>query len=204
MATVGLLIQGDKQSLVELPELFWNIPFHDDVIKWKHFPRCWPFVRGIPRSPVNFVHKGQWCGALMFSLICALNKRLSKQSWCWWFETPSRSLWRHCNVAHGSMQEYLSQCAYSQYTHSGNNTFLMHIYTHTSFKSVPRVVTKVINGTKLYCYHSPVALELDKWPTETKRFPESWSKSPLITPVRLHTIFLVLCILYEFHLHWHP
>ena len=26
-----------------------------------------------------------------------LNKRLSKQSWGWWFETPSRSLWRHCN-----------------------------------------------------------------------------------------------------------
>ena len=23
--------------------------FHDDVIKWKHFPRCWPFVRGIHR-----------------------------------------------------------------------------------------------------------------------------------------------------------
>ena len=26
-----------------------------------------------------------------------LNKRLSKQLWGWWFETPSRSLWRHCN-----------------------------------------------------------------------------------------------------------
>ena len=26
-----------------------------------------------------------------------LNKRFSKQSWGWWFETPSRSLWRHCN-----------------------------------------------------------------------------------------------------------
>ena len=24
--------------------------FHDDVIKWKHFPRYWPFVRGIHRS----------------------------------------------------------------------------------------------------------------------------------------------------------
>ena len=24
-------------------------------------------------------------------------KRLSKQSWGWLFETPSRSLWRHCN-----------------------------------------------------------------------------------------------------------
>ena len=26
-----------------------------------------------------------------------LNKRLSKQSWGWRFETPSRSLWHHCN-----------------------------------------------------------------------------------------------------------
>ena len=44
---------------------------HDDVIKWKHFPSYWPFVRGIHRSPVNSPHKGQWRGALMFSLICA-------------------------------------------------------------------------------------------------------------------------------------
>ena len=43
---------------------------HDDVIKWKHFPRHWPFVRGIHRSPVNSPHKGQWRGALVFSLIC--------------------------------------------------------------------------------------------------------------------------------------
>ena len=26
-----------------------------------------------------------------------LNKRLNKHSWGWWFETPSRPLWRHCN-----------------------------------------------------------------------------------------------------------
>ena len=44
---------------------------HDDVIKWKHFPRYWPFVRGIHRSPVNSPHKDQWRGALMFTLICA-------------------------------------------------------------------------------------------------------------------------------------
>ena len=43
---------------------------HDDVIKWKHFPRNWPFERGIHRSPVNSPHKGQWRGALMFTLIC--------------------------------------------------------------------------------------------------------------------------------------
>ena len=69
----------------------------DDVIKWKYFPRYWPFVRGIHRSPVNSPHKGQWRGALRFSMICAWKKLLSKQSWGWWFETLGRSLWRHIN-----------------------------------------------------------------------------------------------------------
>ena len=41
---------------------------NDDVIKWKYFPRYWPFVQGIHRSPVNSPHKGQWRRALMFSV----------------------------------------------------------------------------------------------------------------------------------------
>ena len=36
-----------------------------------------------------------------------LNKRLSKQSWGWWFETLSRSLWRHCNVSRDSLYRYV-------------------------------------------------------------------------------------------------
>ena len=44
---------------------------HDDVIKWKHFPRYWPLVRGIHRLTVNSPHKGQWRGALMLIMICA-------------------------------------------------------------------------------------------------------------------------------------
>ena len=54
-------------------KIYWNGPqnsSHDNVTKWKPFPRYWPLVRGIHRSPVNFPHKGQWRGALMFSLIC--------------------------------------------------------------------------------------------------------------------------------------
>ena len=47
------------------------IYIHDDVIKWKHFPCYWPFVRGIHRSPVNSPHKGQWRGVLMCFFICA-------------------------------------------------------------------------------------------------------------------------------------
>ena len=50
--------------------VLWDIfQHHDDVIKWKYFPRYWPFVRGIHRSAVNSPHKGQWHGALTFSLI---------------------------------------------------------------------------------------------------------------------------------------
>ena len=44
---------------------------HDSVIKWKDLPRWCPFVRGIHRLTVNSPDKGQWRGALMFSLICA-------------------------------------------------------------------------------------------------------------------------------------
>ena len=44
---------------------------HDDVIKCQYFARCWPFGWRIQRSPVHSPHKGQWRGALMFSLICA-------------------------------------------------------------------------------------------------------------------------------------
>ena len=48
-----------------------SIANHDDVIKWKHFPRYCPFVRRIHRSPMISPPKGQWRGALMFSLIYA-------------------------------------------------------------------------------------------------------------------------------------
>ena len=70
---------------------------HDDVIKWKHFQRYMPFARGIHRSPVNSPRKANdaelWC---FFDLL--QNKRLNKHSWGWWFQTPSRPLWRHCNA----------------------------------------------------------------------------------------------------------
>ena len=55
---------------MSVPNFWWDTLLHDDVIKWKHFPRYWPFVRGIHQSPVNSPHKGQWSGALIFSFIC--------------------------------------------------------------------------------------------------------------------------------------
>ena len=41
-----------------------------------------------------------------------LNKLLSKESWGWWFETPSCSLWCHCNVIIGT--QHLCWCLYTE------------------------------------------------------------------------------------------
>ena len=43
-----------------------------------------------------------------------LNKRLSKQSRGWWFQTQSRPLWRHCNAMFLSLRpsHYLNQCRF--------------------------------------------------------------------------------------------
>ena len=67
--------------------LSWIMIFiQGDVIKWKHIPVTgeFPAQRPVTRS---------------FDVFSDLRliKRLSKQSRDWWFETPSRPLWRHCN-----------------------------------------------------------------------------------------------------------
>ena len=79
-----------RASMALLPLL------HDDVIKWKHFPRNWPFVRGI-HVPGEFPTQRPVTRSFDVFFDLRLNKRLSKQSWDWWFETLSRPLWRHCN-----------------------------------------------------------------------------------------------------------
>ena len=80
---------------------FLGITFSCYRDTWKHFSRYWPFVRGIHRSPVTSPHKGQWRGVLTFYLICAWIK-----GWVKWFETPSRSLWCHCNVRFKGCSEF--------------------------------------------------------------------------------------------------
>ena len=67
--TIHVSLQTDSWS-PSISYIISLIVMHDDVIKWKHFPRYWPFVRGIHRPPVNTPHKYQWLEALMLSLIC--------------------------------------------------------------------------------------------------------------------------------------
>ena len=78
--------------------LHFHLDIHDDVINGNifrvtghfcgEFTGEFPSQRPVARSFDVFFH------------LC-LNKRLNKQSWGWWFETSSRSLWRHCNDYQG-------------------------------------------------------------------------------------------------------
>ena len=76
---------GISKGIFEIPHIGsdnglepnrWQTIIHDDLIKWKHFPRYWPFVRGIHWWPVNSPHKGKWRGAFDVFFDLCLNKQL--------------------------------------------------------------------------------------------------------------------------------
>ena len=88
--------------------------YHDGVIKWKHFPRYWPFCAG--NSPVTGEFPTQRPVMQSFDIFfdLRLNKRLSKQSRVWWFETPWHPLWRQCDDISGVYEKN----TYKKYDHS--------------------------------------------------------------------------------------
>ena len=69
---------------------------HDDVIKWKHFPRNWPLC-GEFTGPGEFPTQRPVTRSFDVLFDLRPNKRLSKQWRGWWFETLSRPFWRHRN-----------------------------------------------------------------------------------------------------------
>ena len=79
MATDALAPHGVRPSatIAGSVQAQWAFYFncmccYDDAITWNHFPRHWPFVRGIHRSSVvDYPHKGSVKRAVMFSLMYA-------------------------------------------------------------------------------------------------------------------------------------
>ena len=81
----------DTLSIGPMPEPWWR---HQMETFFALLALC------VRNSPVTGEFLTQrpvtWSFDVFFDL--RPNKRLSKQSWDWWFEMPSRSLWRHCNA----------------------------------------------------------------------------------------------------------
>ena len=99
--------QNNKQlSMQSVPKMLkWRrIRFsvgliHADIINWKYFPRyCMAICAENSQVTGEFSAQRPVTRSFDVFFDLRLNKRLSKQSWGWWFETPSSPLWRHCNV----------------------------------------------------------------------------------------------------------
>ena len=73
------------------------LPYHDDVIKWKPFSVPLGLCAGNSTVTGEFPSQRPVTRSFDMFFDLRLNKRLSKKSWGWWFETPWSSLWRHCN-----------------------------------------------------------------------------------------------------------
>ena len=110
-----LLPCGHQSYNVSIIKILWshwsranidNAVKHDDVIKWNICCAIGPWAGN---SPVNgeFPSQRPVMRSFNFFFDLCLNKRLSKQSRRRWFETPSRSLWRHCNGVEGTCSSIL-------------------------------------------------------------------------------------------------
>ena len=62
---------------------------------------------GIAPVTCEFPSQRPVMGGLDVLLDLCLNKRLSKQSWGWWFETTSHQLWRHCKKNAQIVESYI-------------------------------------------------------------------------------------------------
>ena len=74
---------------------------HDGNIFRVTGPLCGEFT-GHRRIPLTKASDAE-----LWFFVFAPNKRLSKQSWGWWFETWSRSLWCHGNGHNGPAKMWL-------------------------------------------------------------------------------------------------
>ena len=104
-------------ACISIPRLVLcnNIELEINYACWRHHMETFSALLAIcaGNSPVTGEFPLQrpvtWSFNVFFDL--RLNKRPSKQSWGWWFETPSRSLLRHCNVAHYDFLTWELFCA---------------------------------------------------------------------------------------------
>ena len=145
---------------------------HGDVIKWNNFhvtgPLCGEFTghRWIPPTKASVAE-------LRYFFHLRLIKRLSKQSWRRLFQTPSRSLWRHCNdrnflygltncIKHSNIKMCMCKAA------SLECGWVFFLEQHTEPTKVHRQICKDKFVSKLWkypgCYHHGTST------TTTKQF----------------------------------
>ena len=86
----GFTIFCWKRPLADLPHTRWRY-------QMETFSALLALCEGNPPVTGEFPKQRPVTRSFDALFDLCLNKRLSKQSWGWWFEMPSRPLWRHCD-----------------------------------------------------------------------------------------------------------
>ena len=120
-APMGEVVELES-GIEPLSIIFINIRRHSVLSCWRHQMETFSALLGIcaRNSPVTGEFPAQRPVTQSFDAFfdLRLNKRLSKQSWGWWLETPSRPLWRHHNALSDQRYTYRQKkdpCSGSEY-----------------------------------------------------------------------------------------
>ena len=128
-----------------------------------------------------------------------LNKQLSKQSWGWRFETPSRSLWRHCNEwnQHFKLPENSSAISnnmicgpfHERFFHRNSNLMANSFWFHPNYSEVIaiKVCTWYDSSSVVPCEKNSSDLILNNDGTLKPIFHRFWSTvQPLFVKLTLY------------------
>ena len=122
---------GHNEFTLQVSVLYIDGAPNSDISWWRHQMETFSALLAIcaGNSPVPGEFSAQRPVTRSFDVFfdLRLNKRLSKQSWGWCFETPSRPLWRHCNV----------------YAHICRSTISRHNAELNTFHEVPLVIENI-------------------------------------------------------------
>ena len=105
ISKISMLLAPQWGWLISTWQMNWDTPW------WRHLMETFSILLAIcaGNSLVTSEFPTQRPVTRSFDVFfdLHLNKRLSKQSWGWWFKLPSRPLWRHCNDMGGITMSYL-------------------------------------------------------------------------------------------------
>ena len=144
------------------------------------------------------------CFDVFFDLY--LNKPLSKQLWGWWFETSSRSLWRHCN---GRLTA--SQGSYLE--HNDINPFITNTIELLGVSGVERIGYYSHDGTICFNKMSYMVREIISFfKNDNIVLPHGWLfKTPSsslwrhcndFTDLRMHLFHMLQCPVQNRNIHF--
>ena len=116
MITISLFWLHFQCSINWQPFAWFIVLLRTDNTWWRHQMETFSVLLDIcaGNSPVTGEFPSQRPVTRSFDVFfdLRLNKRLSKQSRSWWFETLSLPLWRHCNEAPKTNDDQIHQCVY--------------------------------------------------------------------------------------------